>query len=140
MKWEVQVSGDAFDLRELAKSLTNEDLRIIEREGHFFLKTIQLSELTTSEEVTAIMSNLLPILTGATRLSLGGRTPIQIVNIVQVNEDGTRNIFCSISDTIHLRDATSLEKKRPDESIEVVNLTNKVPDWINAALENTAKF
>ena len=75
MKWEVQISGDVHDLGELAKSLTNDNLRIIERDGQFFLETIRFSELTTSEEVTATTSDLLPMLTGAVRLSLGGRTP-----------------------------------------------------------------
>ena len=136
MKWEVQVSGDVHDLRELAKSLTNDDLRIIERDGHFFLETIRFSDLTTSEEVTAVTSDLLPILTGASRLSLGGRTPLQIANIAKVRKDGGRDIFVSVSDTIHVRDAVSVEITRADGSIEVVNPADKVPDWINAAFKN----
>ncbi len=136
MKWEVQVSGDAHDLRELAKSLTNDDLRIIERDGDFFLETIRFSDLTTSEEVSAVISDLLPILTGAARLSLGGRTPLQIANIAKVREDGGRDIFVSVSDTIYFRDTVSLEITRSDGSIEVVNPADKAPDWINAALKN----
>jgi len=137
MKWEVQVSGDEHDLRELAKSLTKDDLRIIERKRDFFLETIRFSDLTTPEEVTAVTSDLLPILTGATRLSLGGRTPLQIANIVKVREDGVRHIFVSLSDTIHVRDTVSLEITRSDGSIEVVNPADKVPGWINAAFKNT---
>ena len=81
MKWEVQVSGNAYDLCELAKSLINDDFRIIKRDGYFFLETIRFTGLNTAAEVTAIASDLLPILTGAARLSLSGRTPLQIANI-----------------------------------------------------------
>lgn len=136
MKWEVQISGNSHDLHELAKSLTNDALRIIERGGHFFLETISFSNLTTSEEVTAVASDLLPILTGAARLSLGGRTPLQIANIAKVREDRSRVIFASVSDTIHVKDTVSLKITRSDGSIEVVNPADKVPDWINTALKN----
>lgn len=136
MKWEVQISGDLSDLCELAKSLTNNDLRIIERDGQFFLETIRFSYLTTSEEVIAVTSDLLPILTGAARLSLGGRTPLQIANIAKVRKDGGRDIFVSVSDTIHVRDTVSVKITRADGSIEVVNPADKVPDWINAAFKN----
>ena len=137
MKWEVQVSGDVHDLCELAKSLTNDELRIIERDGYFFLETIRFSDLITSEEVTAVTSGLLPILTGATRLSLGGRIPLQIANIAKVREDGNRDIFVRVSDTVHARDTISIKKTKLDGSIEVVNPADKVPDWINAALKNS---
>ena len=136
MKWEVQVSGDAHDLRELAKSLINDDLRIIERNGHFFLETIRFSNLTTPEKITAVTLDLLPILTGAARLSLGGRTPLQIANIAKVREDGDRDVFASLSDTIHARDTVSIKKTRSDGSIEAVRPADKVPDWINAASKN----
>ena len=136
MKWEIQICGDAHDLRELAKSLTNDDLRIIEKNGHFFLEAIRFSNLTTSEEVTAVASDFLPILTGATRLSLGGRTPLHIANIAKVREDGGRDIFVSVKDSIHLRDTVSLKITRSDGSIEAANPADKVPDWINATLKN----
>ena len=35
IKWEIQISGDAWDLRELSKSLINDELRITERNGQF---------------------------------------------------------------------------------------------------------
>jgi hypothetical protein len=141
MKWEVQISGDVHDLGELAKSLTNDNLRIIERDGQFFLETIRFSELTTSEEVTAATSDLLPMLTGASRLSLGGRTPIQIANIAKVREDGSRSLFVKVQEEIHVRHTVSLGITKSDGSIEVVNPADKVPDWINAASKcpNVAK-
>ena len=141
MKWEVQISGDVHDLGELAKSLTNDNLRIIERDGQFFLETIRFSELTTSEEVTAATSDLLPMLTGASRLSLGGRTPIQIANIAKVREDGSRDLFVNVQEKIHVRHRVSLGITKSDGSIEVVNPADKVPDWINAASKcpNVAK-
>lgn len=139
MKWEVQLSGDEHDLRELEKSLTNDELRIIERDGQFFLETPRFSDLTTSEEVNAVTSDILPILTGAARLSLGGRTPLQISNIAKVREDGGRDIFVNLLDTIQVRataGSVGVEITRSDGSVEVVKPSNKVPNWVNVALRN----
>lgn len=136
MKWEVQLNGDAHDLRELAKSLTSDELCIIERDGQFFLETIRFSDLTTPKEVTAVASDILPILTGAARLSLGGRTPLQIANITKVRMDGSRHISINLPDTIHVRGTVGLEITRSDGSVEVVNPADKVPDWVNVALKN----
>jgi len=33
MKWEVQLNGDAHDLKELSKSLLDGELRILEKNG-----------------------------------------------------------------------------------------------------------
>jgi hypothetical protein len=136
MKWEVQLNGDAHDLRELAKSLTNDELRIIERDQQFFLETIRFSKLTSSEEVTSVTSDILPILTGAARLSLGGKTPLQIANVAKVRENGGRDVFVSVSDTINVRTTVGVEITRSDGSVEVVNPADKVLDWVNVALKN----
>jgi hypothetical protein len=136
MKWEVQLNGDTHDLRELAKSLTNDELRIIERDQQFFLETVRFSKLTSSDEVTSVTSDILPILTGAVRLSLGGRTPLQIANIAKVREDGGRDIFVSVSDTIHVRATVGVEITRSDGSIEVLNPADKVFNWVSIAFSN----
>jgi hypothetical protein len=136
MKWEVQISGDATDLKELAKSLKDDVLRIVERNNQYFLESIRFDLFTRSEEVNSATVEILSVLTGAVRLALGGRTPIRIANIAKVRDDGGRDIFVTVSDTIHVRDMVSLEIKRSDGTVEVINPADKVPDWINLALKN----
>jgi hypothetical protein len=136
MKWEVQLNGDTDDLRELAKSLTKDDLCITERNGQFFLETTRFSGLTTIEELRSAASDLLSILTGAVRLSLGGRTPLQIANIAKVREDGTRDIFGSMSATIQVKVSCGGKITRSDGTVEVINPADKVPIWVNVALKD----
>lgn len=137
MKWEVQVSGDVFDLCELVKSINNDEMRITKRDEYFFVESILFNNLATDKEVFTVASDILAVLTGATRLSLGGRIPLQIVNVVKVREDGNRSIFLSVTDTFSdMRDSVGLEIQRSDGSIEIVNAADNVPDWIYTARMN----
>ena len=45
MKWEIQVSGDTRDLKELSKSLMSDELRITERDGKFCLESTRFETL-----------------------------------------------------------------------------------------------
>jgi len=136
MKWEVQLNGSTDDLRELAKSLTNDDLCITERNGQFFLETTRFSGLTTREELNSEASKILSILTGAVRLSLVGRTPLRIANIAKVRKDGARDIFHSASATIRARVSCGVKITQSDGTVKVVNPADKVPIWVNVALKD----
>jgi hypothetical protein len=136
MKWEIQVSGGARDLKELSKSLTNDELRITERDGQFYLESTRFETLTTSEEVRSAASEILPILIGATRLALGGRTPLEIGGIAMIREDGTRDVFLFASDTIHVMESATVKIQGSNGTVQVVNPADRVPSWVNLGLGN----
>ena len=126
MKWEIQVSGDARDLKELSKSLINDELRITERDGQFYLESTRFESLNTYQEVSSVVSEILPMLTGATRLALGGRTPLRMGGVARIKEDGTREIFLFASDTMHVTELAIVEIQRNDGTVEVVNPADRV--------------
>jgi hypothetical protein len=134
MKWEIQISGDTRDLKELSKSLVNDELRIIERDGQFYLESTRFEGLSRSEEVRSVASEMLPILTGATRLALGGRVPLGLGGIARLREDGTREIFLLVSDMIHVTGVVTVEIQGSNGTVHVVNPADKVPDWVNLGL------
>lgn len=136
MKWEVQINGNVHDLRELTKSLLSDELRITERDGQYYLVTTRFENLVSSEEVRALASEMLPILTGTVRLSLGGRTPLRIMNVARVKDDGIREVFVVITETIHVRDSFSVEIQRSDGTVEMISPTNKVQEWVNLGLSD----
>ena len=136
MKWEVQITGDKNDLKELSKSLNDDELRIVEKEGQFFLESSRLDNLTNAGEVKSVTTEIMPILTGAVRLSLGGRTPMLVGSVARIREDGGRDIFVSISETIHLRETIGIEIQKSDGTIKVINPANNVPKWIQLGLNN----
>jgi len=130
MNWEVQIAGDATDLTELSKCLTDNELCVEATSGHFFLRSTRFDNLGTSEEVVSVSTDILLLLTGSARLALGGKTPITVANIARIREDGGRDIFITISETIHLRDFIGLEVHKNDGSVEVFRPAHEVPEWV----------
>jgi len=136
MKWEIQLNGDALDLKELSKSLADDELRIYEKNGEYFLESNKFENLTTSEEVASLAADILQVLTGAVRLSLGGRTPLHVANTARVRPDGGRDLFVTLSDTIHVRETIGFEITRADGTTEVIRPADKVPGWVRLGLTN----
>jgi hypothetical protein len=134
MNWEIQISGDTRDLKELSKSLVNDELRIIARDGQFYLESTRFESLSRSEEVRSVASEMLPILTGATRLALGGRMPLGIGGIARLKGDGTREIFLLVSDMAHVMEVATVEIQGSNGTVQVVNPADKVPGWVNLGL------
>ncbi len=141
MKWEIQLNGDVLDLKELSKSLVDDELRIDERAGQYFLESNRFESLTTSEEVASLADDVLGVLTGAVRLSLGGRTPLHVASTARVRPDGGRDIFVTLSDTIHARETVGVEIARANGTSEVIRPADKVPGWVRLGLtdHNVAK-
>lgn len=141
MKWEVQINGDALDLKELSKSLVDDELRIREKNGQYFLESARFENLASSEEVASLATDILKVLTGAVRLSLGGRTPLHVANTAKIRPGGGRDVFITLSDTIHVRATIGVEITRSDGKKEVIHPAHSVPGWIRLGLmdQNVAK-
>lgn len=141
VKWEVQLNGEALDLQELSKSLVEDKLRVFEKNGQYFLESNRFGSLTNHEEIDSLATDILKLLTGAIRLSLGGRTPLKVANIARVRPDGGRDVFVTLSDTLHLKGTISIEITRSDGTKEVTHPAHSVPGWIELGLrdQNVAK-
>ena len=136
MNWEVQIAGDVTDLKELSKSLKDDELRVIKRDDQYFLVSVRFYGLATPEEVTSVATKILQMLTASARLALGGRTPIEIANIARIREDGGKDIFVSVSETVHVRDMIGIEIHRKDGTVEAFNPADKVPEWVKIGLSD----
>ncbi|MCF6153178.1 MAG: hypothetical protein E3K38_12990 [Candidatus Kuenenia stuttgartiensis] len=141
VKWEVQLSGDALDLKELSKSLVDDELRVLGRDGQYFLESNRFESLINSKEVASLAADILKVLTGAVRLSIGGRTPLQVVNTAMISPDGCKDVFVTVSDRVHVRATMSIEIARSDGTKEVFHPAHSIPLWIKVALtdQNVAK-
>ncbi|MCX6645149.1 MAG: hypothetical protein NTY09_02135 [bacterium] len=136
MKWEVKISGDEFDLRKLADSALNEDLRVSERDGQYYLESKRFESMATHEEVIAAASEKLKILTGIARRLFGCRTPLDIASIAEVLEDGKRKYFVSLNVIAHVRATLSGKKQRSDGTVEVVKPADEVSGLKNLAFRD----
>lgn len=138
MKWQVQLSGDDLDLRELCKSLTDADLRIHENNGQYFLESSKFEQLTTQQEVSSLAAEILTAITGAVRLSIGRRTPLHVVSIVRGRPDGGRNIFVTVEDQVSIRNGqgVGMQITRADGTIEVINPIAHIYRWVKMSLSD----
>lgn len=141
MKWEVQINGDLLDLKELSKSLVDDELLICEKNGQYFLESTRFENLANSEDVASLATDILKVLTGAVRLSLGGRTPLHVANTARMRPDGGRDVYVTLSDTIHVRATFGVEIARSDGTKEVIHPAHSVPGWVKMGLtdQNIAK-
>jgi hypothetical protein len=108
------------------------------KEGQYILESSRFDSLASPEEVTAEANRILKILTGATRLSLDGRTPIKIGSIDQLGEDGKRIVFEKISLHAYMRATVNCEIPHDDGTIEVANPADNVSQLLKVALQDEA--
>jgi hypothetical protein len=130
MNWEVEIAGDGTDLTELSKCFTDIDFHIEEKDGQFLLTSTRFDSLSTYEEVASASADMLSLLTGSSRLALGGRIAITVAGIARIRTDGGRDIFMSLADTVLIRDFIDLEIRNGDGSIEVFRPAHEVPQWV----------
>ena len=138
MKWKIQLVGDDFDLKELEKSLSSVDgFSITKEKDGYYLSSHKFDSCNTKEEVKNKSVDILDILNGAKTLSIGGNKPITMGSIVKEKNDGTREVFVELSDTINLRDSFStVITDSKGNIIEEVHPADSVPGWLTVALHN----
>lgn len=66
MVWKVRILGNDFDLAELARSLSNDQISVTKEQNDYYLKHESFQNCQTDEEVREKASRLIVILNGAT--------------------------------------------------------------------------
>jgi hypothetical protein len=130
MEWMVYIAGDDFDLRELSKSLTSPELRVIKEENQYYLKSINVNHLNNADEVRSKAEGILTLINGASRLALGTRKPLTTGVVLKINDDGSKEGFCHFPEQITPRDAigiTTVSRAR-DDTIQEIHQADTIPD------------
>jgi hypothetical protein len=81
MGWEVQIAGDKPDLHSLSESLTDGAVRILEKEGNYYLLADTFEALTDVDTVRAEAARILQSLSGSSALVLGTVSPFGVGGI-----------------------------------------------------------
>jgi len=126
MKWVAQLSGDKSDLKELSKSLKDDELRVVEQTGQYFLESEKFNGLATYKEVTSVATEILSLLTGSIKLVLGGRTPIKIASIIRICKNGRRDLFGTSFVTVNTSIRTTSEIRGSNGTIKMSNQADEV--------------
>ncbi len=91
MAWEVRITGDDADLRMLAQVFTGPGLAIKERGTEFCLSGTDFDQLGDVGAVRDKAREVISSVSGASRLFLGAKEPVEVDNVVRVDTEGRRH-------------------------------------------------
>ena len=137
MEWLAFITGEGSDLEDLCKSLSSSELSIIKEEQGFVLKSKDFDSLKDAKDVKSRASEILVLISGAARLALGMRRPLSVVYIVKVRDDGTRDLFIEVSDTITVHAGVTVSVLGADGTIQEVHQVSPIPSWVAVAQRDT---
>lgn len=136
MNWEIQIDGDPADLRELSKSLAEDELRIVESNRQYFLESVYFRGLTRREEVISKAIEILQLLTGSVKLELHGRVPIVFAGVASIDDSGKKTLYVDVFDSLDIRDILELEMRPSDGTVVKFNPADDVKKWVRIGLSN----
>lgn len=134
MSWEVIVIGEEHDLLLLQDAFKSPTISIQRLEDRWILKSSSLDAIADHNDVLKKGQETLDMISGASKLAIGLRTPLSVGYVIKRNEDGTGHIFVTLRDTIRISDRVRITVK--DTSGDVVyesRSEDQVPIWIDVA-------
>lgn len=139
MEWFVQLTGERFDLEELSKALNSPELCVTQEGKDFILKSTEFKFLKDADDVRNKAREILSLINGAARLTLGMQKSLAVTRVVNVRDDGTRQItgFVSISETINPRDKVSISTITTNGIVQEIHQVGPIPSWITTAQHDT---
>ena len=78
MRWEIQIEGPRAILRQLALVVSDNDIRLVRRDDHFFLSGSLLDSCGDIGNVRCEAGRIITLLSGSARLSLGSTESLHI--------------------------------------------------------------
>lgn len=87
-RWQVELTGHAFDLEELPRLLTDPKLRVVEKEDRYLLEAEQFEALTQAADVHTAAKALLPRINGVARLRQRSSHDVDVGPIREYDDQG----------------------------------------------------
>lgn len=133
MKWFVRLKGDRVDLEELSVSLNFPALNVAQEGETFILKSTDFDCLNSPDNVQKRAREILPLINGGAKLTLGMREPLQVAEVVKINDDGTHNIFVYLSDQVSVRAIANVLYIAENGTVKEIRQSDAIPSWLLAA-------
>lgn len=87
-EWRIELRGDKFDLEELPRRFTSENLTILEDAGKYFLKSKDFAFLGTEPEVFKRGEVLLERINGTLKVVMNNFHSVDIESVVHIDDMG----------------------------------------------------
>ncbi|MBF0229502.1 MAG: hypothetical protein HQK63_07920 [Desulfamplus sp.] len=138
MTWKVRIIGDPRDLDDLHQSFASGAI-FIEKNGihEYYLISDAFQDYTNDIDVSEKASQLISLISGASRLALGGNIPIAQSETVKVKEDGTELVFMHLQETLQVRDSSHLAIIDDEGNVvKEIKPADEVPNWVELGLQH----
>jgi len=93
-EWKVELQGDRFDLEELPEIFHSSDLRVVEEDAKFFLKSHDFNSLASDGDVRRRAELLVERINGSMRVRMRNFKNVRIEAVLYIDDQGVshRNI------------------------------------------------
>ena len=127
----VQLIGDKLDLEDIMLGFKASEWKITKETEGYYLTSESFNETFDHDEILSNVNLLLDILNGAANIIHKDHKRIETGCLVEVDEDGHRNIFLSIHERVTLRDRCNADILRDGKILE--RPLSKIEDWVTKA-------
>lgn len=131
--WVIQLSGEKFDLEELPRLFTSEELKVLEKNGKYYLISNEFRTFTEASEVLKQAKKFIKLINGAVKISNSKFLSIRIGNVEKIEKNGRhmRYIFAE-SGTYRIKGSenTILTKSGSNQEEQITKRTFTVESWV----------
>ena len=136
MEWRIILSGNPAEIEDLSQALTDADVTIRREGEEYVLMAASLQSLQSADAVKAEAERLIAHLDGAAHLALDVQTPIQLLRVACVKDDGTSCQFVWVTDSIRAMERFGLATVCHDGQIEQHTPNQLMAGWLGLADDN----
>ena len=130
----IQLTGDNIDIEDIKLGFKASEWKISKESDGYYLTSESIEETFDHDEILYNVSLLLDVLNGAANIIHKDHKKIVTGCLIEVDENGKRNIFVSIHETVTIRDRCTAELIRDGKIIEIP--PSKIEDWVTKAKTN----
>lgn len=129
----IQLTGETLDLEEIKRSLRTSDWKIIKETDGYYLTSDFLTAINDHKEIESKAKQFIDILNGAINLFYGNHKRIETGSIIQIDENGKKSKFVSMTGSIKNRTRVYGNLTNKDDLIEK---PTTIELWLNKAEKN----
>jgi len=134
--WSIHITGDEFDLAELAQCFTSPKLSILKEENAYVLQSTELDSIEHADEALERAKELISLVSGAARLTIHAQRPLSVGNVARRIENGIEKVSVILKDEVMVRDSITATMISTDGTVETHRRSDATPMMVTAALKS----
>src|SRR3972149_1797556 len=109
-EWKVRLKGEKFDLLDLSKMLTSNDLNIMEENDSFYLRSLEFNLLSKADDVYSCATEIIRRINLAAKVFVDNFKSVNLDVVTLVHNNGSHQNFIYLSGKAHIQSRTSVVK------------------------------